>query len=174
VAAAEIAIMESTTTKFAKSTTTKFAAAETAIMKCRAAMVAAGEATMEAAAAKAAAVETAASPEATSVAPTTAAASATTRQRHGWRSQTNRRNCQQRDHRLTQHCRSPSEISLPTSALIAGGNRSGETLLALTSLLLNSARAPTHQVFTRLYPGSRKRGSLTSIGEPNDHGTRLA
>jgi hypothetical protein len=77
-------------------------------------MGAAGEATMEAAAAKAAAVETAASPEATSVAAT--ATAATARHRHGWRSQTNRRNCQQRDHRLTQHCRSPSEISLPTSA----------------------------------------------------------
>src|SRR5712675_1066133 len=98
-------------------------------MKCHAAMVAAGEATMEAAAAKAAAVETSASSVATAaaaVAATAAAASATTRQRHRWRSQTNRRNCQQRDHRLTQHCRSPSEISLPTSALIAGGNRSGE------------------------------------------------
>src|SRR6202043_3963381 len=34
------------------------------------------------------------------------------------------------------------ELSLPTSTRIAGGNRSRETLLASTSLLLNSARAP--------------------------------
>ena len=47
-----------------------------------------------------------------------AATSATTRQRHGWHSHTNRRNCQQRDHCLTQHCHSPSEISLPTSTTI--------------------------------------------------------
>src|ERR1700730_11126334 len=32
------------------------------------------------------------------------------------------------------------ELSLPTSTRTAGGNRSGETLLASTSLLLNSAR----------------------------------
>src|SRR6202043_1306232 len=32
------------------------------------------------------------------------------------------------------------ELSLPTSTRIAGGNRSRETLLASTSLLLNSAR----------------------------------
>jgi hypothetical protein len=88
--------------------TMKFTAAKTAIMKCHATMVAAGEATMEAATAKAAAVETTTSSS-------VAATSATTRQRHGWHRHTNRRNCQQRDHCLTQHCHSPSEISLPTS-----------------------------------------------------------
>jgi hypothetical protein len=53
----------------------------------------------------------------TASATTKAAATATTataRQRHCWRSQTNRCNCQQRDHRLTHHSHSPSEILLPT------------------------------------------------------------
>jgi hypothetical protein len=63
-----------------------------------------------------AAVETA---SATTKAAATAAVAtptpATARQRHGWRSQTDRRNCQQRDHCLTQHCHSPSEIPLPAS-----------------------------------------------------------
>jgi hypothetical protein len=75
--------------------TMKFTAAETAIMKCHAT-------------AKAAAVETAttythASAVETASSSSVAATSATTRQRHGWRSHTNRRNCQQRDHCLTQH-----------------------------------------------------------------------
>jgi hypothetical protein len=88
--------------------TMKFTAAETAIMKCPGTMVAAGEATTEAVPAKAAAVETAtththASAVETAPSSSVAATSATTRQRHGWRSHTNRRNCQQRDHCLTQH-----------------------------------------------------------------------
>jgi hypothetical protein len=86
-----------------------------------------------------AAVETASATAkaAATVATTTAT---TARQRHCWRAQTNRCNCQQRDHRLTQHGHSPSEIPLPTSTRIAGGDRSGEALLASTSPLLNSAR----------------------------------
>jgi hypothetical protein len=82
-----------------------------------AAECAAAVATMEAATThrRAAAVETstarthaaAETPSAASaaVATTTPAAA---RQRHCWRSQTNRRNCQQRDHCLTQHSHSMS------------------------------------------------------------------
>jgi hypothetical protein len=85
------------------------------------------------------AVETA---SATTEAAATAAVSATptARQRHCWRSQTNRRNCQQRNHCFTQHSHSPSEIPLPTSILIAGGDRTGKALPVSTSPLLNSAR----------------------------------
>src|SRR5258705_6711283 len=96
---------------------TRFAATETTIVERHAAAeCGAAVATMEAATTHrhAAAVAT----------PT----SATARQRHGWRSQTDRRNCQQRDHCLTQHCHSPSEISLPASTRITGGDRSGEAL----------------------------------------------
>jgi len=60
-AASEVAVMAKATV-MVEPATMKSTAAETAITKCHAAMVAAGEATMEAAAAKAAAVETAASP----------------------------------------------------------------------------------------------------------------
>src|ERR1700716_2210247 len=104
-AAPEIAIMESTTTKFAESTTT---AAETTIMECHATTA---EAAMEAAAAKAAAMETAtteatteaaamASAHATSAtamasaSATTAATATAASQRHRWRSQANRCNGQ--------------------------------------------------------------------------------
>jgi hypothetical protein len=38
---------------------------------------------------------------------TATSTSATTRQRHCWRSQANGRNCQQRDNRLVQHNHSP-------------------------------------------------------------------
>jgi hypothetical protein len=136
---------------------TRFAATETTIMERHAAAeCAAAVATMETATTHrhaaavetstahthAAAVETA---SATTKAAATAAVAATTaaataRQRHCWRSQANRCNCQQRDHRLTQHDHSPSEIPLPTSTRIARGDRSGEALLASTSPLLNSAR----------------------------------
>jgi hypothetical protein len=61
--------------------------------------------------ATAAAHATAAVATATATATTT---TTTTSQRHRWRSQANRRNCQQRDHCLTQHKHSPSEISHPT------------------------------------------------------------
>jgi hypothetical protein len=155
--------MVEATTMFESMATMKFTAAETAIMECYAAVVAACEATMEAAAVEAAAthpdaaaVETAAAATkaaamATTEAATTAAvassassaassAAATTRQRHGWRSQANRRNCQQRDHRLTQHRHSPSEISLPTTTRFAGGDRFGQALRCSTSPLLNSPR----------------------------------
>jgi hypothetical protein len=124
---------------------TRFAATETTVMERHAAAECArAEATMEATTAKAAGVETSATTKAAATASVSAAAAsafaATARQRHGWRGQTNRRNRQQRDHCFTQHCHSPSEISLPTSTLVADGNRSGETLRASTSLLLNSAR----------------------------------
>jgi hypothetical protein len=77
----------------------------------------------------------------TKAAATAAVATPTTaRQRHCWRSQTDRRNCQQRDHCLTQHSHPPSEIPLPTPTRITGGDRSGKALLASTSPLLNSAR----------------------------------
>ncbi len=52
---------------------------------------------METATAKAAAVATA---HAATASVATTATSAATRQRHCWRSQANRRNCQQRDNRL--------------------------------------------------------------------------
>jgi hypothetical protein len=107
-AAPEIAIMESTTTKFAESTTT---AAETTIMECHSTTA---EAAMEATAAKAAAMKTATT-EATAMetatteaaamasahaatsavaATASAATTATTSQRHRWRSQANRCNGQ--------------------------------------------------------------------------------
>jgi hypothetical protein len=128
---------------------------------------AAGEATAEAATAKAATMEAAtththaaaaetasATTEAAAMATThpasatavatsasaAAAPTAATRQRHGWRSEANGRNGQQRDHCLTQHHHSPSEIGLPATTRFADGHRFGETLLALTSPLLNSAR----------------------------------
>jgi hypothetical protein len=86
---------------------------------------AASHAAMESAAAKAAAVETAAAEptavaaakaaaaKAAAVATATATSTAATRQCHCWRSQANRRNCQQRDNRLTQHHHSPSETLAP-------------------------------------------------------------
>jgi hypothetical protein len=85
-----------------ESAATKAAAMETAATKAAAMETAAAEATAVAAAAEAAAVATA-----------TAPATAATRQCHGWRSQANRRNCQQRDNRLTQHHHSPSESLAP-------------------------------------------------------------
>jgi hypothetical protein len=102
------------------------AATETTVMERHAAAECAGaEATMEATTAKAAGMETAATTKAAAVetAPATtkaaatasvsaAASAASARQRHAWRGQTNRRNCQQRDHCFTQHCHSPSDISL--------------------------------------------------------------
>jgi hypothetical protein len=118
---------------------TRLAATETTVMERHAAAECAGaEATMEATTAKAAGMETAATttkaaavetaPATTKAAATasvsaaaatasvsaaaSAASAATARQRHGWRGQTNRRNCQQRDHCFTQHCHSPSDISL--------------------------------------------------------------
>jgi hypothetical protein len=102
-------------------------------------------ATMETATAHAASVETAtatATAHATATVATAAATTTTTTasQRYRWRSQANRRNCQQRDHRLTQHHHSPKEYRSQPRHLSAGGNRSRETLLASTSLLLNSAR----------------------------------
>jgi hypothetical protein len=99
-AAPEIAIMESTTTKFAESTTT---AAETTIMECHSTTA---EAAMEATAAKAAAMKTAtteatametATTEAAAMKTATTASAATTAstsQRHRWRSQANRCNGQ--------------------------------------------------------------------------------
>src|ERR1700716_729938 len=99
-AAPEIAIMESTTTKFAESTTT---AAETTIMECHATTA---EAAMEATATKAAAMETAtteatamASAHATSAtamasASSTTATATAASQRHRWRNQANRCNGQ--------------------------------------------------------------------------------
>jgi hypothetical protein len=100
-------------------------------------------ATMETSAAKAAmaaAHATSATAVASSASASATAASATTRQRHRWRSQANGRNCQQRDHRFTQHRHSPSEISLPTTTRFAGGDRFGQALLSSTSPLLNSPR----------------------------------
>jgi hypothetical protein len=89
----------------------------------------------------AAAVETATAAKAAAMATaSSASATTTTRQRHRWRSQANRRNCQQRDHCLTQHRHSPSEISLPTTTRFAGGDRFGQALLSSTSPLLNSPR----------------------------------
>jgi hypothetical protein len=87
---------------------------------------AAEAATMEAASSEATtAVATAAAHATAAVATATAtAAAATTSQRYRWRSQANRRNCQQRDHCLTQHEHSPSEISHPAQQLaIDLGNR---------------------------------------------------
>ena len=118
----EVVITESTAMKSAvaaKFTTTEFAGHPAAVESAQAATVeAASHAAMETAASKAAAVETAAA-EATAVAAAkaaavaTATAPATTRQCHCWRSQANRRNCQQRDNRLTQHHHSPSETLAP-------------------------------------------------------------
>jgi hypothetical protein len=90
-------------------------------------------ATMETAtAAHAAAVKTAtaaAKATATPVAASTAATSTATSPRHRWRNQANGRNCQQRDHCLTQHNHSPSEIyrSQPGPGF-GGGNYFGESL----------------------------------------------
>jgi hypothetical protein len=150
-----------------KAATARLTAAKTAIVECHATMEgAAGEATAEAATAKAATMEAAtththaaaaetasATTEAAAMATThpasatavatsasAAAPTAATRQRHGWRSEANGRNGQQRDHCLTQHHHSPSEIVLPATTRSADGHRFGETLLALTSPLLNSAR----------------------------------
>jgi hypothetical protein len=90
---------------------------------------------------EAAAMATTHPASATAVATSASAAAPTaTRQRHGWRSEANGRNGQQRDHCLTQHHHSPSEIVLPATTRFADGHRFGETLLALTSPLLNSAR----------------------------------
>jgi len=120
----EVAITESTAMKSAvaaKFTATEFAGHPAAAESAQAATVeGASHAAMETAASKAAAVETAAA-EATAVAAAKAAAVATatststaaTRQCHCWRSQANRRNCQQRDNRLTQHHHSPSETLAP-------------------------------------------------------------
>jgi hypothetical protein len=138
--APEVAITESTTTKFAAATkftatesasylaaaettesashlataeTTDAAAMEAATTKAAAMEAASTEAaTMEAATAEAAAVTTAHAATA-AVATTTTAATATTRQRHRWRSQANGRNCQQRDNRFAQHNHSPSETLAP-------------------------------------------------------------
>jgi hypothetical protein len=65
--------------------------------------------TAEATTMESAATTKAAGADAASV--TTSAASV---QHYRWRNETNRRNCQQRDHRLAQHNHSPSEISHPT------------------------------------------------------------
>jgi hypothetical protein len=132
-AAPEVAIMESTTTKFTESTTTKFTGSTTTKFTATktttesashlATTESAEAATMEAATAKAATMETAtahaasvetatatATAHATATVATAAAtATATASQRYRWRSQANRRNCQQRYHRLTQHHHSPSE-----------------------------------------------------------------
>jgi hypothetical protein len=134
-AAPEVAIMESTTTKFTESTTTKFTGSTTTKFTATktttesashlATTESAEAATMEAATAKAATMETAtahaasvetatatATAHATATVATaaaTATATATASQRYRWRSQANRRNCQQRYHRLTQHHHSPSE-----------------------------------------------------------------
>jgi hypothetical protein len=124
----EVVITESTAMKSAvaaKFTATEFAGHPAAAESAQAATVeGASHAAMETAASKAAAVETAAA-EATAVAAAKAAAVATatststststaaTRQCHCWRSQANRRNCQQRDNRLTQHHHSPSETLAP-------------------------------------------------------------
>jgi hypothetical protein len=164
---AEVAVV-SEAAIMVEAATTKLTAAKTAIVECHATMEgAAGEATVEAATAKAAAVEAATAhthaaavettttttkatatasahaTSATAVATSASAATTTTtatRQRHCWRSQANGRNGQQRDHRLTQHYHSPSERALPTTTRFADGHRCGETLLASTSPLLNSAR----------------------------------
>jgi hypothetical protein len=136
-AAPEVAIMESTTAKFAaaaKFTATEFAShpaatesteAATAESAEAAAAEAASHAAMEAAAAKAAAVEAATAEAATKAAAvatahaataavtTAATATAATRQYHCWRSQANRRHRQQRDNCFTQHHHSPSETLAP-------------------------------------------------------------
>jgi hypothetical protein len=141
---------------------TRFAATETTIIECHAAAECAAAVTHRHAAAvetstahthaavetaatatKAAAVATAATKAAATaaaVATTPTTPTATVRQRHCWRGQADRRNCQQRDHCLTQHSHSPLEIPLPTSTRTADGDRPGETLLVSTSPLLNSAR----------------------------------
>jgi hypothetical protein len=139
--APEVAITESTTTKFAAATkftatesasylaaaettesashlataeTTDAAAMEAATTKAAAMEAASTEAaTMEAATAEAAAVTTAHAATAAVATTTTTAATATTRQRHRWRSQANGRNCQQRDNRFAQHNHSPSETLAP-------------------------------------------------------------
>jgi hypothetical protein len=133
-AAPEVAITESTTTKFTAATkfTTMESAGHPAATESAAAE-AASHAAMESATAKAAAVETATAKAATkaaamaatkaatahaaSMAATTAttatATSAATRQRHCRRSQANGRNRQQRDNRFTQHNHSPSETLAP-------------------------------------------------------------
>jgi hypothetical protein len=102
-AAAEAATAEAASQAAMETAATKAAAMETAATKA---------ATMETATAEAAAVATA---EAATAAVTTATATSTaaTRQCHCWRSQANRRNCQQRDNRLTQHHHSPSETLAP-------------------------------------------------------------
>jgi hypothetical protein len=79
---------------------------------------------MKAAAAHAAAVETAATAETATAMATTSAAATSARQRHGWRNQADGCNGQQRDHCLTQHECSPSEISLPTRTCTPDGDRS--------------------------------------------------
>jgi hypothetical protein len=134
-----------------ESATMKFTAAETAIMVSAshgamesATMESASYAAMESASSEtAASMETAtttkAATHAASVAATTAAAAAT-RQRHGWRNQADRRNCQQRDNRVTQHNHPPLERSLPTTTLLVGGNRFGESPITSTNVSLNSAR----------------------------------
>jgi hypothetical protein len=111
-------------------------AVEVAIAMMKSAAIAtmesAGHTTMEAASSEATAAEAAtmeaASSEATAAVATataaTAATTTTTSQRYRWRSQANRRNCQQRDHCLTQHEHSPSEISHPAQQVaIDLGNR---------------------------------------------------
>ena len=125
----EVAITESTAMKSAvaaKFTATEFAGHLAAAESAQAATVeGASHAAMETAATKAAAVETAAAEatavaaaktaaaKAAAVATATAPATAATRQCHCWRSQANRRNCQQRDNRFTQHHHSPSETLAP-------------------------------------------------------------
>jgi hypothetical protein len=147
---------------------------EAATTHCHATAVETSTAHTHAAAVETASATTKAAATA-AVATTTTAATATARQRHCWRSQTNRCNCQQRDHRLTQHSHSPSEIPLPTSTRIARGDRSGEALLASTSPLLNSAREIKLKVSKRVvrFLDRIAVGSALQIRQISEH-VRLA
>jgi hypothetical protein len=129
-------------------TTTKSASVETTAIMESASHAATMEtarytAAMETASSEAATMETATAAHAAAVKTATAAAKATatpvaastaTSPRHRWRNQANGRNCQQRDHCLTQHDHSPSEIyrSQPGPGF-GGGNYFGESLSASTS-----------------------------------------
>jgi hypothetical protein len=79
---------------------------------------------MKAASTKAAASVEAAAAEAAAMTATTSTA---TSQRHCWRNQANRCNCQQRNNRLAQHNHSPSEIATQPrrflQVVIVRGNR---------------------------------------------------
>jgi hypothetical protein len=117
--------VESTTTKSASVETTAImeTASHAATVETARYAAAMETASSEAATAKAATMETATAAAKATAAPmaastSTAATSTASSQRHRRRNQANGRNCQQRDHCLTQHDHSPSEISLPTSTVL--------------------------------------------------------